>query len=48
MKPKNDDSFLMPALFIERGKDVIVQEDRKPVLYDHKERPLTREVGFRK
>lgn len=31
----------------EQGKDVIVNDDRKPILYDAKERPLTRPVGFR-
>jgi len=34
-------------LFIERGKDVVVHEDKQPLLYDHKERPLVRAVGFR-
>ena len=32
---------------IEQGKDVIVANERRPVLYDAKERPLARPVGFR-
>lgn len=32
---------------IERAKEVIVAEDRKPILYDHKDRPLSRPLGFR-
>ena len=31
----------------ERGKDVIIPEDRKPILVDHRGRPLAREIGFR-
>ena len=31
----------------EQGKDVIVHDDRKPWLYDAKDRPLVRAVGFR-
>lgn len=38
----------MPEDFpIERAKEVLVPEERKPMLYDHKDRPLTRPVGFR-
>ena len=32
---------------VEQGKDVIVAEERRVVLYDAKERPLVRPVGFR-
>jgi hypothetical protein len=31
----------------EQGRDVIVDEPRRPVLYDAKNRPLSRVVGFR-
>ena len=31
----------------ETAKDVIVAEERKPVLYDAKDRPLARPMGFR-
>lgn len=31
----------------ETAKDVIVAEERKPVLYDANDRPLARPVGFR-
>lgn len=31
----------------ERAKDVLLDEGRRPVLYDAKNRPLVREVGFR-
>jgi hypothetical protein len=34
-------------LFIERAKDVIVSDDKEPVLYDAHDRPLVREIGFR-
>ena len=30
----------------EQGKEVIVSDDRKPVLYDAKDRPLVRVMGF--
>lgn len=31
----------------ERAKDVLLDENRKPVLYDATNRPLIRTVGFR-
>jgi len=31
---------------VERAKEIIVAEERKPILYDHKDRPLTRPLGF--
>ena len=31
----------------ERGTDVIQNDERRPVLYDHKGQPLVRPVGFR-
>ena len=36
----------MTSLGYEHGKDVLVDEERKPVLYDAKERPLYRRPGF--
>ena len=30
-----------------QGTHVLIHEDRQPVLYDHLDRPLVREVGFR-
>lgn len=36
----------MSDLGYEHGRDVIVNEQKKPVLYDHKERPLVHQVGF--
>ena len=37
----------MTTLYLERGKDVVVEDERRPVLYDHRERPMYRRVGFR-
>lgn len=37
----------MSDLGYEHGKDVIVNDERKPVLYDAKGRALVRPVGFR-
>ena len=37
----------MTTLGYEHGRDAIVHEDTKPVLYDAKDRPLKRDVGFR-
>ena len=34
------------AISDDTAKDVIVAEERKPVLYDAKDRPLVRRVGF--
>jgi hypothetical protein len=31
---------------VERANQVVVNDERKPVLYDHKDRPLVRMVGF--
>ena len=37
----------MTTLGYEHGRDVLVNEDRPPVLYDAKDRPLVRAAGFR-
>ena len=37
----------MTTLGYEHGRDVLVNEDRPPVLYDAKKRPLVRAAGFR-
>lgn len=34
-------------LMLERGTQVVTNDERKPILYDHKDRPLERQVGFR-
>jgi len=37
----------MTTLGYEHGRDVLVDEERPPVLYDAKDRPLVRAAGFR-
>lgn len=37
----------MTTLGSEQGRDVLVNDDRPPALYDAKGRPLVRPVGFR-
>ena len=37
----------MSDLGTKHGEDVIIHDDKRPVLYDAKDRPLVRPVGFR-
>ena len=41
----NDEQYTM--LFIERGASALVNDEKRPVLYDARDRPLTRPTGFR-
>ena len=41
----NDEHYT--TLFIERGTTVLVNDEKRPVLYDARDRPLTRPTGFR-
>ena len=36
-----------PDLYIERGTHILDNAERKPILYDHRGKPIVRETGFR-
>lgn len=43
----SDDLYDLRPTLAASNRDVVLDEERKPILYDAKDRPLRRPVGFR-